>query len=1148
MSEDQNDDDQTDSDQGAAGSDADKTSTDEKQKKDTAEKKDADKDASAEPSEKDLEASKKGWFGKGVAVISDFRAFLLNTIIILSVIAAIWSGYLEFTKTSVVIEPVAIPEEMQKNGFSPRSVAQSIVDRMLLMQEVAQLRTKRVPLQPSWSELDIKVPGSELSVRSVVQYLKRETGNEDTRMEGELTKENGKLHLVMRQSGSETGVISDFSGDPEHLDELLNQSAEAALSEVQPCIVAAYWYSVEFKSRKYDKAMQAVQKCLASDDKDNVAQGYNLWGNMLADRGQYDEAVAKYTLAAGDGNKCVSAEACVNIGKSRASRGDNLAAIEQYKNAISSDSTVADAYASWGDSLSVTGRYAEAAAKCNVALKLDPTTKWPALCVGLARKSEGKIQEAVHSFTEALEFAKRKSAHTGRRTGPDVDVNYSDMAALACRALWELGRYQEALAQCQLSSALDPLDPGTHANIGVLELGLWRINDSLAECNVAIGLRPDWVDGHVCAGDAYLALGRVPAAMTEYRKAIAIDPTFRDVRVAFGKALAAVGDKQGAIDQYALALKANPNDADAHIQWAYVEWSRGDTEGVFAHLATALAISPSQISTHVDLGNLLRARGRYADAARQFAIAASIPALNSGDYHLRGLAQANMGHYRQAFIEYRNGASLNPLDDGVHVDWGGALEATGDHSGAIAQYKAALAINPNNAAVQITLGNTLRSRNNPGDAAEAMQHYEVAAMTPAVDSGGYRDRGTAQTIMLRYNEALIEFQKGLDINPLDDSIRLAWGNTLAAMGSYADAITQYKLALNANPNNAEAHLQWALADWHQENIEQTIAHAEAGLAISPTMIEDQNNLGAFLRGQGRYIEAARHFAIAASTPAVSSNDYRLRGLAQAGMGHYREALIEYRNGAAVSPLDDAVHVAWGDALYATGDHAGAIAQYKAAVAINPNNAGVRNALGNMLRSRNNPGDEAEAMLNYQSAATTPAFDSVGYRERGVAQASMTFYSEALIEYQKGIDLNSLDDSIYVMWGNALIAMGNYDGAIEKYKLALRANPNNVEAHVQWAFAAGQRGDVGQEIAHLEAALVISPSMIVTQNDLGDVYQNSGDQSNARRCYEAALTIPAVDAGTHFERGRAYDRLGYANDAMAECRAANAIDRTINCSG
>lgn len=107
----------------------------------------------------------------------------------------------------------------------------------------------------------------------------------------------------------------------------------------------------------------------------------------------------------------------------------------------------------------------------------------------------------------------------------------------------------------------------------------------------------------------------------------------------------------------------------------------------------------------------------------------------------------------------------------------------------------------------------------------------------------------------RLAEALVHYDKALEINPDYAQTNFNLGLLLVQLGHVVEAIPRLQQSLKINPNDIETHLNLGVAFARLDRNEEAIGHYRKALAIDSQYAPAHNNLGNLLLRQGRVDEA-----------------------------------------------------------------------------------------------------------------------------------------------------------------------------------------------------------------------------------------------------------------------------------------------------
>jgi tetratricopeptide (TPR) repeat protein len=123
----------------------------------------------------------------------------------------------------------------------------------------------------------------------------------------------------------------------------------------------------------------------------------------------------------------------------------------------------------------------------------------------------------------------------------------------------------------------------------------------------------------------------------------------------------------------------------------------------------------------------------------------------------------------------------------------------------------------------------------------------------------YYNLGNALLSTGGVDEAIIQYQKALQIKPDKVEARINLGNALLQKGSVDEAVDHYQKAWQINPNNAETHYNLGNALLQKGSVDEAIAQLQKALQINPDYADAHNNLGCALIQKRSVNEAITHF-------------------------------------------------------------------------------------------------------------------------------------------------------------------------------------------------------------------------------------------------------------------------------------------------
>ncbi len=230
-----------------------------------------------------------------------------------------------------------------------------------------------------------------------------------------------------------------------------------------------------------------------------------------------------------------------------------------------------------------------------------------------------------------------------------------------------------------------------------------------------------------------------------------------------------------------------------------------------------------------------------------------------------------------------------------------ALEQTNAHgyTAALPAWKKAVELNPEDAKSQIGLGAALAEA---GRSNEAIAAYQRAGALEPDNPDSYSRLGFLLARMGKPEEAIPVLVKALQLDPANETSQRTFCGALSQSESRTrQAIEFCQLVLAGRPNDAEVHVNLAVALARGGNGKEALSHLEKAAEIAPGDATIQGNLGTALVQQGRLADALPHFEKALSIdPASAEAHYKLGTLYYLAR-RAREALAECRQAVALDP-------------------------------------------------------------------------------------------------------------------------------------------------------------------------------------------------------------------------------------------------------
>lgn len=256
------------------------------------------------------------------------------------------------------------------------------------------------------------------------------------------------------------------------------------------------------------------------------------------------------------------------------------------------------------------GKYPEAVAELDRAVKQDPNFTFAYAWRGTAKVRMQQFNEAMTDLNEALKLDPRNVLALGQRgyvffllrdngkgladVNAALEIDSTAAAPYAFRGLIysDMGDQDKALADLNRAVKLNPDLPAAHGGLGSVYSKQQEFEKSLPAFNKALALAPKSVPSLSGRGYVYLSLGEYDRAIADITQAIAISPRFARPYVNRGRAYIATGNLPAAIKDFDEALKLEPKNVTALLQRALAFERSRELPKAQADLQEALKLVP----------------------------------------------------------------------------------------------------------------------------------------------------------------------------------------------------------------------------------------------------------------------------------------------------------------------------------------------------------------------------------------------------------------------------------------------------------------------------------------------------------------------------------------------------------------------------
>jgi tetratricopeptide (TPR) repeat protein len=287
------------------------------------------------------------------------------------------------------------------------------------------------------------------------------------------------------------------------------------------------------------------------------------------------------------------------------------------------------------------------------------------------------------------------------------------------------------------------------------------------------------------------------------------------------------------------------------------------------------------------------------------------------------------------------------------------------------------------------------------------------------------------------------------------------GNTYYRQKDYDNAVQNYNKAIELNPLDAGAYSSRGNAYYMKDDYEQAFADYNKALAFDPALPHVYIN-----RGNIYYEEGERDQAIMDYNRAIQVNPQYAPAYYRRGR-FYASAYHDYKKNRDGSEYDRAMR------------------DFSKAIRLNPQYAEAYNERGYLYYYR---GHYDQAFMDYDKAIESNPKYAEAYANRGLAYRVHHKYAQALTDYNKAIELSPKYAGAYTYRGLVYEELGNNDQAIADYTKAIEVSPQYAYAYELRGRAYAKKGDYDRALGDCDKVIELKPEDAFAYSKRSKVYK------------------------------------------------------------
>ena len=302
---------------------------------------------------------------------------------------------------TIIIQDISVPHKLEDKGFTHEVAAGLFTEQIAEIADAAGTNRGTMTTELTAQGRSVEALSDWFGLAQPIRSTQVALGFLPYTFSGEIVEKGDDLVLSIKgQSPAYWHFSLEEHAPADDVEGLIHRSALRLMQEIDPYLVAVYHFREESASSGYPLTKAALDFCLVHAERRQLPWGDALWGHLLHNEGNYEEASVKFrqSLALDPSFP----RPMMRWGQTLATQGRHDDAIGRYRKTLEIEPNYPEALVAWAESLTALGRHAEARAKYEEAVAMDPTFPRILFAYGRYLAANGEKVAAADYLRRAL--------------------------------------------------------------------------------------------------------------------------------------------------------------------------------------------------------------------------------------------------------------------------------------------------------------------------------------------------------------------------------------------------------------------------------------------------------------------------------------------------------------------------------------------------------------------------------------------------------------------------------------------------------------------------------------------------------------------------------------------------------------------------